>query len=604
MDSCPEIQAKSHYDVVVIGGGISGVSSVYHFLLNSPQNTTKSLAILEARSRLGGRIHAMDLPSKTVELGAQWIHGIIGNPICDIAVASRLVDPLSSESSPSNEAVQGKRYTVTGMTEFGSKIPFDLIEETYQTYFVISKQADSYFSCDDETSGKLPPPSLFGNSLGKYLVTQIESYMKSKKSQLPPNSVDLNIIKGIFRNLLQREACISGSHSVFDVNLHDFGSYEELPGGNLIVECGYISIINVLLDAIDSRILELNSTINDSKIEAKPGHNNNNVKGVTFDCLLDHEVVNVKWKNVTANQCPASFSSTNVSSSPLPSNVDGSASTAAAKSQNCTCYAELTCSNGTTITANHVIVTLPLGVLKASYGTLFTPNLPEYKVKSIEALGYSVVDKVFLEFKNKLAPKFLDPSVNEFLLIWTTNPEDEDAMDCSVPVSSCLANPKSVDGRSEESCIVVKENSPAKWWRTIYSFTRISEYALLGWLSGEEAQLVESLDPVDVGRTITEEVLRRFFHPEFPEPETTFITKWAEDAYSKGSYTFVSVGSSVKDIELLSQPIYSDPCHEKPILLFAGEACHPEFYSTVHGAFLTGKKAASYLLDPEANSPR
>ena len=56
------------YDVVIIGGGMSGVSSAYHIAINP--EVRGSICLLEARNRLGGRIHAMDLPSKTVELGA------------------------------------------------------------------------------------------------------------------------------------------------------------------------------------------------------------------------------------------------------------------------------------------------------------------------------------------------------------------------------------------------------------------------------------------------------------------------------------------------------------------------------------------------------
>lgn len=583
MDVSNETTAKSHYDIVVIGGGMAGISSVYHLLQKSPANSTTSLAILEARSRLGGRIHAMDLPSKTVELGAQWIHGIIGNPICDIALSNRLVDPLSHESTPATESVQGKRYMVTGINEFGCKIPFDIIEETYQAYFVMLKQAESYFNCtNDETINSLQSSNKYNNSLGKHLVAQIEEYLKFKQEQLPINSPDLKIIKGVFANLLQREACISGSHSIDDVSLSDFGSYEELPGGNLIVEGGFIAIINVLLDAIDSRIYELNCSIKNTKIQT-PGHNNNEIKEIIFDCLLQHEVSNIKWKGISSNCCQVSIDS---------ASFTGDTSSPENK---CNCFAEITCANGTVITAKHVIVTIPLGVLKYSHETLFTPHLPEYKVKCIDSLGFSVVDKVFLEFKNKLAPKFLDPSINEFLLIWTsTSDEDDESTGVSPKRSKSSTETPVID---DDLKIVLKKNSPHKWWRTMYSFTRISEYALLGWLSGEDAKHVESLDSTDVGKVITEEILRRFFHPEFPEPEITYITKWADDVYSRGSYTFVATQSSNKDIDLLSQPIYSDPAHEKPILLFAGESCHPNFYSTVHGAFLSGKKAASYLLD-------
>ena len=36
-------------------------------------------------------------------------------------------------------------------------------------------------------------------------------------------------------------------------------------------------------------------------------------------------------------------------------------------------------------------------------------------------------------------------------------------------------------------------------------------------------------------------------------------------------------------------------------MVFAGEATHPSFYSTVHGAFLSGRKAAYYLMDVDTN---
>jgi monoamine oxidase len=122
----------------------------------------------------------------------------------------------------------------------------------------------------------------------------------------------------------------------------------------------------------------------------------------------------------------------------------------------------------------------------------------------------------------------------------------------------------------------------------------------MGWVSGQEAQMVESMDSVLVGKTLTEEVFRKFFHPEFPEPESVYVTKWKQDKYSRGSYTFISKESSSQDIEHLCQPIYSDPGQEKPVMMFAGESCHPNFFSTVHGAFLSGKKASSYLFDPES----
>jgi hypothetical protein len=42
------------------------------------------------------------------------------------------------------------------------------------------------------------------------------------------------------------------------------------------------------------------------------------------------------------------------------------------------------CSDGTQLISDHVIVTIPLGVLKETHHTLFQPPLPQEKVKAIQ----------------------------------------------------------------------------------------------------------------------------------------------------------------------------------------------------------------------------
>ena len=37
-------------------------------------------------------------------------------------------------------------------------------------------------------------------------------------------------------------------------------------------------------------------------------------------------------------------------------------------------------------------------------------------------------------------------------------------------------------------------------------------------------------------------------------------------------------------------------------MAFAGEHCHPSFYSTVHGAYLSGRTAAQFMLNAAAKS--
>lgn len=48
--------------------------------------------------------------------------------------------------------------------------------------------------------------------------------------------------------------------------------------------------------------------------------------------------------------------------------------------------------------ADHIIVTIPLGILQAYHKKLFTPKLPDIKVSSIENMRMGTLNKIFLEF--------------------------------------------------------------------------------------------------------------------------------------------------------------------------------------------------------------
>jgi phytoene dehydrogenase-like protein len=41
--------------------------------------------VLEARDRLGGRVHTADVGGTAVDLGGAWIHGNRGNPVAALA---------------------------------------------------------------------------------------------------------------------------------------------------------------------------------------------------------------------------------------------------------------------------------------------------------------------------------------------------------------------------------------------------------------------------------------------------------------------------------------------------------------------------------------
>src|SRR6516162_7191562 len=62
--------------VVVVGAGIAGLT-----VANALVHGGVDCVVLEARDRIGGRLHTVDLAGSPVDLGGSWIHTPVGNPM-------------------------------------------------------------------------------------------------------------------------------------------------------------------------------------------------------------------------------------------------------------------------------------------------------------------------------------------------------------------------------------------------------------------------------------------------------------------------------------------------------------------------------------------
>jgi polyamine oxidase len=62
--------------VVVVGAGIAGLT-----VANALAHEGVDCVVLEARDRIGGRLHTLDLSGTPVDLGGSWIHHPVGNPL-------------------------------------------------------------------------------------------------------------------------------------------------------------------------------------------------------------------------------------------------------------------------------------------------------------------------------------------------------------------------------------------------------------------------------------------------------------------------------------------------------------------------------------------
>ncbi|KAL1491726.1 hypothetical protein ABEB36_012281 [Hypothenemus hampei] len=224
--------------------------------------------------------------------------------------------------------------------------------------------------------------------------------------------------------------------------------------------------------------------------------------------------------------------------------------------------------------ADVVLCTLPLGVLKlsaaSSVGQLnivqFSPPLPDWKTSAIQRLGFGNLNKVVLCFERI----FWNPQANLFGHVGSTTAS-----------------------RGE-----------------LFLFWNLYKApVLLALVAGEAAAIMENVtDDVIVGRCIA--VLRGIFGQSgVPQPKETVVTRWRADPWSRGSYSFVAVGSSGSDYDLLASPVIppdgqgvsstSGPAR----VFFAGEHTIRNYPATVHGAFLSGLREASRIADQIIGNP-
>ncbi|CAF1201369.1 unnamed protein product [Adineta ricciae] len=216
----------------------------------------------------------------------------------------------------------------------------------------------------------------------------------------------------------------------------------------------------------------------------------------------------------------------------------------------------ITCANGNIYECDHVICTIPLAVMKWSYKSLFTPALPVWKTEAIQKMDMGTVDKIYLFYDQ------LDFFDGDSLAI--------------------------VYDREHETLDIKKE-----WYKKIFLFQKVYDNVLLCWITGDEAIFCEQLDETYIGDVLTNLFRKSLKNNDIPTPNKVVRTQWFSNPCSKGSYSYVPVGaSSWQHIRDLAKPL---TVHNKPRVFFAGEHTHTRYYSTVTGAFITGRTQALHV---------
>jgi monoamine oxidase len=195
-------------------------------------------------------------------------------------------------------------------------------------------------------------------------------------------------------------------------------------------------------------------------------------------------------------------------------------------------------------TANSAVVTVPIGVLKSG-ALVIEPALPEINAGALRGLEMNAFEKVFLRFDTK----FWDDNVY----------------------------------------VIRRQGEAAAWWHSWYDLTALgSEPTLLTFAAGPAARGIRNWSDERVVDSVLAS-LREIYGDAVGVPSRVTISHWQDDPFTRGSYSYMTVGSATKDHDLIATPIGG-------VLHLAGEATWTDDPATVTAALLSGHRAAENIL--------
>lgn len=197
-----------------------------------------------------------------------------------------------------------------------------------------------------------------------------------------------------------------------------------------------------------------------------------------------------------------------------------------------------------TFTADAAVVTVPVGVLQSD-DFVISPALPEEVAGPLSRLRMNSFEKVFLRFGTRF---------------W------------------------------DEGVYAIRQQGPeGRWWHSWYDLTALhGTPTLLTFAAGPAA--VETRDWAEdrvVESVLTQ--LRRLYGDRVEQPTRVHLTAWQDDPFARGSYAYMTLGSTTSDHDDLATPIGG-------VLHLAGEATWTDDPATVTAALCSGHRAAENVL--------
>ncbi|VXB29208.1 NAD(P)/FAD-dependent oxidoreductase [Aeromicrobium sp. 9AM] len=199
---------------------------------------------------------------------------------------------------------------------------------------------------------------------------------------------------------------------------------------------------------------------------------------------------------------------------------------------------------GSEMSAEAVILTVPVGVLRST-DLIIEPPLPEPVAGALSRLEMNAFEKVFLRFRTRF---------------W------------------------------DQDVYVVRQQGPeGAWWHSWYDLTSLDGTpTLLTFAAGPAARATRGWEASRIVESVLVQ-LRRLYGDRVEEPVEVQTTNWQDDRFARGSYAYMTVGSTTADHDDLATPVGG-------VLHVAGEATWTDDPATVTAAMASGHRAAVNVL--------
>ncbi len=430
--------------VVVVGAGISGLT-----VASALTRAGVECVVLEARDRIGGRLHTVDLAGSPVDLGGSWIHMPGGNPMTafaqQVGVSRRSADPVPEMAGL--DCAEGRR----------------LADD--ETQAVLGLYEEPFPEAAAQLAARLGPDASAADA--------IEAFVTGAGLAPGPARRARQMLYGFIEAECADRAERQSLRWMWNELEYEGNYFGDVPDG------GYRRLVNAMAAGVDVRL------------------------------------------GVPVTEVAVSAGGVRVQ-------------TAQGRSEE----------------GSHVVVTVPLGVLKRE-ALRFSPGLPPDRLAAIGRLGFGRFEKVALRFEEP----FWRAAGFPHLMIFPRDPDEW--ITWVMGLDAFGAGPALVFFvfHSDAGRIIDRGQDGAVRWAL----------GLLGEAIGTPC----------------------------PEPVEVAVTSWGTDPYTGGAYTHIPPEASPADADLLGEPVGGR-------LLFAGEHTQSARLAYADGALTSGIREAKRLLGQSA----